>query len=100
MNSVGWLLMAAGWGLALGTVQYDGSLEALLTSRLEPVEAFSAWANSWGWALMNIAFLGVTLVFPRTASLPAGRGRWLSVAGLTGLDRARCCCSLSDRKST
>ena len=78
-NSIGWLLMAAGWGLALGTVTNRASLVALETSRLEPIEAFTAWANGWGWALAFLAFFGITIVFP-SGRLPSGPARGPSIA--------------------
>jgi hypothetical protein len=83
-NSIGWLLMLAGWGLGLGTVTVRASLVALETSRLDPVEAFTAWANGSGWSLAFLAFFGISLVFP-SGRLPPGRARWLSVVGLAGL---------------
>jgi hypothetical protein len=79
-NSIGWLLMAAGWGLGLGTVTNRASLVALETSRLDPLEAFTAWANGWGWALAFLAFFAITIVFP-SGRLPSGPARWPSIAG-------------------
>jgi hypothetical protein len=83
-NSIGWLLLAAGWGLGLGTVTVRSSLVALETSRLDPVEAFTAWANGWGWALAFVAIFGIAVVFPG-GRLPSGPARWPSIAGLAGL---------------
>ena len=86
-NSVGWLLMTTGWGLALGRVRCNVPLDVLLAGRLDPLQAVTAWANACGWSIVFIGFFGVTLVFPR-GHLPAGRGRWLSriaVGAMVGL---------------
>jgi len=83
-NSTGWLLMAAGWGLALGTVTIRASLAALESSRLDALEAFTSWANGCGWALAFLAFFGITLVFP-SGRLPSSPAFWPSIAGLSVL---------------
>lgn len=80
-NSVGWLLMMTGWGLAFGRVQCDVPLDVLLAGRLDPLQAVTAWANGYGWSFVFIGFFGVTLVFPR-GHLPGGRGRWPSRAAV------------------
>ena len=73
-NSVGWLLLLAGWGLAIGTVRSPAPAEHLLAGGLDPVEAALAWSNAVGWSLGLLGFLGIALVFP-DGRLPAGRGR-------------------------
>ena len=74
-NSVGWLLLLAGWGLAIGTVRSPAAAERLLAGGLGPVEAALAWSNAVGWSLGLLGFLGIALVFP-DGHLPTGRGRW------------------------
>ena len=74
-NSVGWLLLLAGWGLAIGTVRSPAAAERLLAGGLSPVEAVLVWSNACGWSFGLLGFLGIALVFP-DGHLPTGRGRW------------------------
>jgi hypothetical protein len=85
-NLVGWFLVMAGWGLLSGSVHLDVPPETLQSGVLTTREAALAWSNACGWSLVFIAFLGITLVFPR-GRLPDGRGRWPSrvALGLSGL---------------
>jgi len=72
-NSVAWLLLLTGWGLAVGTVTVRVPADELLAGDLDPLGAALAWANAVGWAFGLLGFLGITLVFP-DGHLPGGRG--------------------------
>ena len=76
-NSIGWLLILAAWGLAIGSVRVHATPAELLAGDLDTATAMAAWANAWGWSIAFIGFLGLTLVFP-TGHLPGGRARWPS----------------------
>ncbi len=78
-NSVGPFLMLIGWGLALGSVTFTASVDALLAGRLEGVAAFTAWANGWGWAAVFVGFFGIAVVFPN-GRMPNGRAGWAARA--------------------
>jgi hypothetical protein len=83
-NSVGWLLMLTGWGLAIGSLRCNVPLETLLAGRLDPGQALSAWGNGTGWSLAFIGLTGIALVFP-SGRLPSGRSRWLASVALGGV---------------
>jgi hypothetical protein len=83
-NRVGWLLLAIGCGLALGSVRVPVGLGELLSGDLDPFQATLTWAYGWGWSLVMIGFLGITLVFP-DGQLPQQRGRRASRAALGGI---------------
>ena len=83
-NSVGWLLMLTGWGLAIGSLRCNVPLETLLAGGLDPGQAFSAWGNGTGWSLAFIGLTGIALVFP-SGRLPSGRSRWLASVALGGV---------------
>jgi hypothetical protein len=76
-NSVGWLLLLTGWGLASGMVRVPVPPEELFAGRLDPFEAALVWANACGWAIGLFGFLGITLVFPE-GHLSSGRDRWMA----------------------
>ncbi len=89
-NSVGWLLLLAGWGLAAGTVRVTVPLDELLAGELAPAARALVWASACGWALGLFGFVGITVVFP-DGHLPPGRGgslgrlaivAWLGLVGL------------------
>ena len=63
-NSIGWLLLAAGFGLALGNAQVTTSASELLAADLEPADAAIAWINAVAWGFGFVALFALTLVFP------------------------------------
>ena len=74
-NSVGWLLLAMGWGFGIGSIRCTVPSADLMAGELDPAQAAVAWSHACGWAFALSAFVGITLVFP-DGHLPAGRGRW------------------------
>ena len=80
-NTVGWLLIAMGWGLMISTVHITAPVEWLGTDKLSPFENLLAWCNAWGWSLTFVALLGITIVFP-SGRLPTGPRRRPAVAVL------------------
>ena len=73
-NTVGWLLIAMGWGLMIASVHVTAPVEWLGTDRLSPFQNLLAWCNAWGWTLVFIGLLGITIVFP-SGRLPTGSRR-------------------------
>jgi hypothetical protein len=63
-NAVGWLLIAMGWGLVISSVHVTVPIEWIGTDRLSPIQNALAWCNAWGWSLVFVGFLGITIVFP------------------------------------
>ena len=70
-NTVGWLLIAMGWGLMIASVHVTAPVEWLGTDKLSPFQNLLAWCNAWGWSLVFVALLGITIVFP-SGRLPTG----------------------------
>ena len=86
-NSVGWLLLAMGWGLGIGSFRCTVPTADLVVGELDPAQALIAWSNACGWGFALPAFLGIILVFPG-GHLPTGRGRWparIAVVAMAGL---------------
>jgi len=73
-NPIGWLLLATGWGLALGSVRVLASPEALAAGTVDDLAMLGAWANGSGWGLSFIGFMGLALTFP-DGKMPTGRWR-------------------------
>src|SRR5262245_34661336 len=71
-NSIGWLLMLIGWGLALGSFRVEAPIRSLLAGELDPRQAFAAWANGSGWTIAFLGFFGICVTFP-SGHLPPGR---------------------------
>ena len=80
-NTVGWLLIAMGWGLMIASVHVTAPVELLGTDKLSPLENLLAWCNAWGWTLVFIGLLGITIVFP-SGRLPTGSRRLPSLLAL------------------
>lgn len=73
-NAIGWLLLATGWGLALGSIRVTASPDLLSAGSVDGLTAIGAWANGWGWSLGFIGFMGLALTFPE-GTMPTGRWR-------------------------
>ncbi len=80
-NTVGWLLIAMGWGLMIASVHVTAPVAWLGTDKLSPLQNLAAWCNAWGWTLVFIGLLGITIVFP-SGRLPTGSHRLPSLLAL------------------
>jgi hypothetical protein len=71
-HPVGWLLVAAGWGLALGSVPLPSDTAPLIAGTATLGDQARAWAAGSGFALVFMSFVGITVLFP-SGRLPQGR---------------------------
>jgi hypothetical protein len=83
-NAIAWLMIIVGCGLATGSVNVPADADQLLSGDLDPTQVALAWTYGWGWSLVMMGFLGITLVFP-SGRLPQGRGRWASRVAIGGI---------------
>jgi hypothetical protein len=70
--SLGWWLIVVAGGLA--QVKVTAGLADLQAGNLDPLGAATTWVYGWGFSLVMLGILGITLVYP-SGRLPAGRGR-------------------------
>jgi len=73
-HPIGWLLIVSGWGVALGTLRVDATADVLMAGDMDPMVAFTAWANNWGFSMAFVGLVCLTVVFP-DGHLPGGRSR-------------------------
>ena len=89
-NSIGWLLMIAGWGFASAAARVTVPPAELSSGAIGPLASASVWLQGCGWAIASAALLAIMIVFP-TGRMPIGGGRWLArlalaaTVGLTAL---------------
>ncbi len=80
-HPIGWLLIATGWGVVLGTLRVDATADVLMSGDLDPMVAFTAWANNWGFSLAFVGLICLTVVFP-DGHIPGGRWRLVNVVAI------------------
>jgi class 3 adenylate cyclase len=89
-NTIGWLLLATGWGLCFASLLIPpATAQALANGTASATDELIAWFTSWGWTTGFLSLLAITILFP-SGRLPAGRWKipavvLLCVAALTML---------------
>jgi len=89
-NTIGWLLLATGWGLCLASLLIrPATAQALANGTASGTDELMAWFTSWGWTTGFLSLLAITILFP-SGRLPTGRWKipavvLLCVAALTVL---------------
>ena len=81
-NSIGWLLIVAGFGLTFGTAMVTASQGDVLAGTLEPIDAATAWLNGAGWGFAFDALFVLALVFPSGTLGRERRLSWLALAAM------------------
>jgi hypothetical protein len=71
-NAIGWLLLGAGWGLALGSARVEALPGSAPSGQLAASDLV-AWANAWGWSLFFISAITLASTYP-SGHMPSGRG--------------------------
>lgn len=72
-NTIGWLLLATGWGLCLASLLIrPANAQALANGTASATDELIAWFTSWGWTAGFLSLLAITILFPN-GRLPAGR---------------------------
>jgi class 3 adenylate cyclase len=72
-NTIGWLLLATGWGLCLASLLIrPATAQALANGTASATDELIAWFTSWGWTAGFLSLLAITILFPN-GRLPAGR---------------------------
>jgi hypothetical protein len=81
-NAIGWLLLAAGFGLAAAVIGFEYAIRALVTHPdTMPGGVFAAWLYSWCWVPLLLVIAPGMVLFP-DGRLPSQRWRpivWLSL---------------------
>lgn len=84
-NRIGWLMMATGFGFAIGTFTTSYPVISPVTHRpLRPGASFIAWIESWVWMPYWATLLFLFLLFP-TGRLPSARWKSVAWVGLAAL---------------
>lgn len=84
-NRIGWLMIATGYGFAMGTfsIAYP-SISPVTRRPVRPGASFIAWIESWDWMVYGAALLFLFLLFP-TGRLPSARWKYVGWVGLAAL---------------
>jgi hypothetical protein len=77
-NAIGWLLLGAGWGLALGSARVEALPGSAPSGQLAASDLV-AWANGWGWSLFFLSAITLASTYP-SGHMPSGRGGGLARA--------------------
>jgi hypothetical protein len=68
---IGWLLIAAGWGLALASVPIPADLGPVVAGTASAADLARVWAAGSGFGLVFASFVGITVLFP-SGRMPPG----------------------------
>ena len=70
-HPIGWLLIAAGWGLAIASVPLPADLAPIAAGTASAADMARVWAVGSGFGLVFASFVAISVLFP-SGRLPTG----------------------------